>query len=643
MALVARSSQVTSLEHLPSHARWNTRDHEGIRSGASYPLRVILRLPREWSFSSPIPSLGFRFHTPIPLNMRTLHLLVLLLLLAVPRHTIAQSAQQLTLDTPGQYPGQDSVIAWVVTPSGARILVTPGGTDGFMIRRYDTNGQPVWSKRIAHPAFDFQFNGNQPHIAWINGTPFHSDQAEGLLFACTGGGIWSADGLGLDTLMLGTFVVRLDQNGDQVFAFVVRNPVIGTPNSFPGIDHLMNAEITVQPDGSFHLINQKTGTLNQVLQIQRYDASGNNQWTRLYYEPGGSITNGPAVDEETHGWIPDGLGGLYIANAWDQNYMHLDPSGTCDWAFQYRINGISGALGSTLDPVTNDLLLLGKLYSAVTNKTTIMRIAPTGSLLASDAYDMGLLDQAIWAGGDVHIRPNGGPVTTAAHVSGYPFRNSVFLLVDPLGSAHKRYLKEAALVQGEYIQHHWSESALVGDVLHLRGHVQRVDSIFGIETWKPAIAAIALGSVNACLLSDTVVSYNDAMGISTVIADTAWLSVEADSMTIVQQTLTITTVPNIPTLDFCSTILGLSDPVASSTINVLSNLVSFGDPIILLNAEPGELTVFDADGRRVAGGLRTTRQKSFELSTQGWANGMKLVHWRSSDGVRQRTMKVVLE
>jgi hypothetical protein len=152
-----------------------------------------------------------------------------------------------------------------------------------------------------------------------------------------------------------------------------------------------------------------------------------------------------------------------------------------------------------------------------------------------------------------------------------------------------------------------------------------------------------VGNVMNCLMFDTAVSYNSALSLYTTTTHPAWLSAPADSMhTITPRPVTVSVVPDLTVSDLCSAVLGLSQPDAGGTLALQRNLLTAGEPMVLLDAEPGTLTVLDADGRLLAR-ARTVRAPRLELPTAGWASGLKLAHWHGSDGAQQRTIKLMIE
>ncbi len=598
-------------------------------------------VPGYWEYFVVLP------HTPR--TMARLACFVLLIAAVAPSH--AQLPFHVVLNTPGQTPGMDTVLTWHATASGAFFTTSPSDSISYTVRRYGPDGQPVWSRKVSSPdlmqllpgaSFWFSMGGDGMY------QPFYSDRHEGLFYCSNNVGTRLTDQSGMDTILARTAVFHLDSNANVTLAIEVVNEIIAPWADLDQNGFLANSKLAVQADGSFHVINMMRSETNniRVAQVMRFDASGSHLWTRAYYPPGGSLSQGPLTDfGQHHHWMPDDQGGLYVDDrSIGGSFLHIDAAGNCDWARSYEAasntDGFAMEPRYTVDPVTHDLLI-GDTWGGIVAKDLVMRIDLSGTLLGVDAYDRGAFEA-----GPLplpHVRPNGDVVLSYDHPYNVPLE-AYSMLVPDLGGLHKRYKNNLGLNAGHLYRMAWKNSRLVGDLLYMDGHLVDTDTIWGITEVHPMFGAFDVNNVMDCLMFDTAVSYNSALSLYTTVTHPAWLSAPADSMhTITPRPVLVSPLPDLTVSDLCSTILGVTEPASPATINVLSSLLAVGDPLVLMNAEPGELTVFDADGRRVAGGIRTARQARFELSTAGWTPGLKLMQWRSSDGVRQRTMKVVLQ
>lgn len=574
----------------------------------------------------------------------------LALSIAVLAPAFAQLPFHVMLNSPGQTPGMDTVLTWHATASGAFFTTSPSDSVGYTVRRYGSDGQPVWSRKVSSPDL-MQLQPGASYWFSVGGDgmyqPFYSDRNEGLFYCSNNFGIRLTDQSGMDTILARTAVYHLDANANVTQAFEVVNEIIAPWAVFEENGFLVNSKMAVQADGSYHVINMMRTENNnfRMAQVMRFDATGSHQWTRAYYPPGGSLAQGPAMDfGQLHHWMPDDQGGLYVDDRYlGGSFLHIDAAGNCDWARSYtapnNMNGFEMAPRYTVDPVSHDLLI-GDLWGGLLAKDLVMRIDLSGTLLAVDAYDRGPFET-----GPIplpHVRPNGEVVLSYDHPHGGPLE-AYSMLVPDVGGLDRRYKNNMALNAGHLYRMAWKNSRLIGDLMYMDGHLTDTDTIWGITEVHPMFGAFDVGNVMNCLMFDTAVAHNAALSLYTTTTHPSWLSAPADSMhTITPRPVTVSVVPDLTVSDLCSSVLGLSDPDAGGTLALQRNLLSAGEPIVLLDAEPGVLTVLDADGRLLAH-ARTARAPRIELPTMGWARGLKLVQWRSSDGAQQRTMKVVLE
>ena len=577
------------------------------------------------------------------------HPALLTLLLAGAFSASGQVPYDLQVNTPGTTPGMDTILTWHATASGAILTTSPADSVSYIVRRYAPDGQPVWSRKVSSP--DLMALKPGPRY-WFSGggdglyPAFYWDRNEGLYYCSNDAVEFRADQSGMDTVLAYVSVYHLDANANVTQAFEVVNEVIVPWAELENNGVLMNSKMAVQPDGGYHIISAIRTEWNNVrmIQVMRFDASGNHQWTRLYHDPGNAPMEGPSSDlGQLRHWIADDAGGLYVDDRYlGDGYLHVNGSGICDWSISLTspsTDQFSLHPTFTVDPSDNSLLV-GDIWEGFVSKDLVLRIDVAGNLVAADAYDRGLFEQ-----GPVptpHVRPNGELVLGYDHPGPAGVESYALLVADQNG-VHTRYKDHLGLQSGQVHSRTWSNGQLIGDMYHLQGMNTVTDTIWWTSETRPVFAAFDVNMVWDCLLYDTTVTRNSALGQYTSTSLTPWDQTVADTMhTIVPGVVSVSPVPDLTVSDYCGILLSASAVPDGPDLGLRTNLVMAGEPIELLHTRPGILTVHDVDGRRYSGVIRTSLASSLSIGTTNWAPGMKLLQWQSDDGSTHRTLKVMV-
>jgi hypothetical protein len=186
--------------------------------------------------------------------------------------------------TAGTFPGQASA----------------GNRDAFM-RKYDTDGQVVWTRQFGTSGFDELFRGATIHTTGV----YVAGETDGTFPGEMGGN-------GVDF-----FVARLDaQTGQLIWArqFGIRS---GFPLSIGGV--------SVDDTGIYAVGTTFLG-VSPAAMFRKYDFNGNLLWSREFLPGPGVSCSGTLWGVAAHD------GNVYVTGQWDERYFDYafqDPASSC--------------------------------------------------------------------------------------------------------------------------------------------------------------------------------------------------------------------------------------------------------------------------------------------------------------------------
>ncbi len=233
--------------------------------------------------------------------------------------------------------------------AGALPGQTQAGSRDVFVRKYDAGGNELWTRQFGTSDFDEAYgvavdsSGNVLVVGDTIGTFPGQTQAGGedafvRKYDPNGTELWTrqfgASGLGLDNAL----DVAVDSNGNVL--------VVGrTEGTLPG----------------------QTGAGSRDAFVRKYDAGGNELWTRQFGTSSLDEAFGVAVDSSGNilvvGATSGALPGQTHAGNWDAFVRKYDPNGTELWTRQFGTSSLDDAFGVAVDSNGN-VLVVGRVYNA---------------------------------------------------------------------------------------------------------------------------------------------------------------------------------------------------------------------------------------------------------------------------------------
>ena len=290
----------------------------------------------------------------------------------------------------GIFPGADSVLWNLITGSGAQYLIMDGGLDAFVIRRFDLNGDNVWSKNIQHPDLDLDHDFIQN-----NRFAFYSDLDEGLFFCAPAEPILMGDSIGIDTLDMGILVFHLDDQGNQDLCVRIDHRVIDNVSDLIGGISLNIPKLVAHEDGSFHIVHLEQASLGRyIYQLIRFDQNWQYDHAFNYHLPSHPSDSARYFDfGQFNRFIRDGSGGLYLAQ-WNTGLRHFDPTGMNDWSSTIGFSNTSGISNSswssvvrpTLNPFNGYMTIRTTSQQSSFNRDYVIQLDANGVISRADGF-----------------------------------------------------------------------------------------------------------------------------------------------------------------------------------------------------------------------------------------------------------------
>jgi hypothetical protein len=266
---------------------------------------------------------------------------------------------------------------------------TPGGTLDAFIRKYDPSGTEVWTR---------QFGAWDRDIAWAvavapEGDVYVVGQTEGIL-----PGQYSAGGLD-------AFVRKYDSSGSEQWT-----------RQFGGGGADVGAAVAVDRAGNVYVAGTTTSALAEKPKsfdafVRRYDAAGNEGWTRQFGTAGGDNARDVTVDESNRvllaGSTEGALPGQVSAKGYDAFVAGFDTDGATLWIRQFGSTGDDFGMAVAADAAGN-FFVAGSAGGALSARTSgasptafLRQYDSTGAALWTDQFENGAADDAwdVAAGG----------------------------------------------------------------------------------------------------------------------------------------------------------------------------------------------------------------------------------------------------
>jgi hypothetical protein len=259
---------------------------------------------------------------------------------------------------------------------------TPAGTLDAFIRKYDPSGTEVWTR---------QFGAWERDIAWAvavapEGGTYVVGQTEGTL-----PGQHSAGGFD-------AFVRKYDASGTELWT-----------RQFGGGGADVAAAVAVDDAGVVYVAGTTSSSLAEEARsfdafVRRYDAAGNEGWTRQFGTAGGDNARDVTVDDANRllvaGSTEGALPGQVSGKGFDAFVASLDTDGKTLWIRQFGSTGDDFGVAVGVDRAGNVFVagsagenLSGRSFAG--GRTAFLRqYDATGVPLWTDQFDTGAVDDA---------------------------------------------------------------------------------------------------------------------------------------------------------------------------------------------------------------------------------------------------------
>ncbi len=288
--------------------------------------------------------------------------------------------------------GLDEAKSVAVDPTGCSYVVgetfgtlpgqTPAGTLDAFIRKYDPSGTELWTR---------QFGAWDRDIAWAvavapGGEAYVVGQTEGILPGQRSAG-------GLDA-----FVRKYDPSGAELWT-----------RQFGGGGADVAAGVAVDDAGNVYVAGTTSSTLAEEPKsldafVRRYDAAGNEGWTRQFGTAGGDNARDVTVDDANRllvtGSTEGALPGQVSGKGFDAFVASFDTDGRTLWLRQFGSAGDDFGVAVAADAVGN-VFVTGSAGETLSGQASaggptafLRQYDPTGVELWTDQFETGAADDA---------------------------------------------------------------------------------------------------------------------------------------------------------------------------------------------------------------------------------------------------------
>ena len=259
---------------------------------------------------------------------------------------------------------------------------TPAGTLDAFIRKYDPSGTELWTR---------QFGAWDRDIAWAvalgpGGEAYVVGQTEGTLPGQRSAG-------GLDA-----FVRKYDPSGSELWT-----------RQFGGAGADVAAGVAVDDAGNIYVAGTTSSALAEEPKsfdayVRRYDAGGNEGWTRQFGTAGGDNARDVTVDETNRLLVAGSTEGALPGQVWGKGFdafvASFDTDGRTLWIRQFGSAGDDFGVAVAADGAGNVFVAgsAGETLSgrpSAGGRTAFLRqYDPAGVVLWTDQFDTGAADDA---------------------------------------------------------------------------------------------------------------------------------------------------------------------------------------------------------------------------------------------------------
>jgi hypothetical protein len=240
-------------------------------------------------------------------------------------------------------------------------MSSSGGQDGFL-RKYDTNGNELWTQQFGSPAFD-QITGIAAHISGI----YVAGNTEGAL-----PGMGSSGGQD-------AFLRKYDADGNVQWTQQFGSPAYDQANGI-AVDN-SGIYVAGSTDG---ILPGMSSSGDKDAYIRKYDVNGTLLWSHQFGSPGADQANGITVDGSSFYVVGDTVGtipGAANLEGKDAFVRKHDTNGNEAWALQFGVTLIIAGDDTARGVATGDgLYIIGYTSGAFPGQTSV------GDGGAYDAY-----------------------------------------------------------------------------------------------------------------------------------------------------------------------------------------------------------------------------------------------------------------
>ena len=551
------------------------------------------------------------------LTMNTLRAAVMTLALGFASLLHGQGYYELVWDSVVTPAWPQMVFGSTGTTSGGQYLLTRAPATGEMdIHHFNSEGQPVWSKRTA---------GGGPMTAVHT---MASDGGEGLYTARIGS---STEG-GVDRI----YIDHLDGTGNWTWG-----RRLDLSDSPAGELILTDVIVLADANGEVDVFIQLYETGEMHWYAWRLDANGNT--VRLRSFGTGTLFDLPYFNSADAGdpWraarATDGgyvIGGdVATSNTGRMFLVRADADGDILWVNRYVIEGASSQIFRGLVMHADGTCEASGLFNTV-NGPRIIRILidVDGSIIQADAYDTPNADLSYGA----HSTNDGGSLLFSAVPKVLEIENDGSVVASTRGVNTQ--------VPPSNVGQVWVNTALVNDRLLAGGYVLSTPISFGAITHRPFIGAYATGAaLEGCQHEAATVGRESIpLTATTVVTHTP---ASADLMAYASSEPVLATATELPTpvmLDFCN-LVGTDELAGPTGMTLLGNPIQVGEALRIRDLTPGLITVRNSTGALISTGSVSAPPLVYEHRLPTLARGLYHLTWQAHKGPAQRSTTFIVE
>ena len=551
------------------------------------------------------------------LTMNTLRAAVMTLALGFASLLHGQGYYELVWDSVVTPAWPQMVFGSTGTTSGGQYLLTRAPATGEMdIHHFNSEGQPVWSKRTA---------GGGPMTAVHS---MASDGGDGLYTARIGS---SAEG-GVDRI----YIDHLDGTGNWTWGRHL--DLSGSPAAWLRVTDVL---VLADANGEVDVFIQLYETGEMRWYAWRLDANGNTVRLRSfgagtlfdlpYFFSGGSTDPWRAARATDGGYVIGGDAAL--SNTGKLFLVRADANGDILWVNRYVIQGASSEIFRGLVMHADGTCEASGLFNT-TNGPRMIRILidVDGSIIQADAYET---PEAFLSFGALSTN-DGGSLLFSAVPKVVEIENDGSVVASTRGVNTQ--------VPPSNVGQVWVNTALINDRLLAGGYLLSTPISFGATTHRPFIGAYATGAALAGCQHEAATVGRESIppSATTVITyppESADLMAYASSEPV---SATATELPTPVMLDFCN-LVGTDELAGPTGMTLLGNPIQVGEALRIRDLTPGLITVRNSTGALISTGSVSAPPLVYEHRLPTLARGLYHLTWQAHKGPAQRSTTFIVE